>query len=121
MKKKVARPLETAPASREIEVPLRIPQSLGSESERKAEPNTNRLRNNKYYLQPYHKYGSSSPATTEGRGSSEVLKYRLPASTKTLLHGDRSIPSTPDGRRQYSQELSTQPFQNSASKDYLLG
>jgi hypothetical protein len=53
-------------------------------------------------LQPYHKYGSSSPAIIDSRNGSEVLKYRLPASTKTLLHGERQMPST-DGRRQYSQ------------------
>jgi hypothetical protein len=29
---------------------------------RKTESNTSKMRNNRYYLQPYNKYGSSSPA-----------------------------------------------------------
>lgn len=74
MKKKTAQPrtIELAPASSQVqESTLKSSQHiLGTEPEKKIEPNSNRLRNNKYYLQPYHKYGSSSPAAMDSRGSS---------------------------------------------------
>ncbi len=63
-------------------------QDLNKEVNKKAADtgsNSNKQKGNKYYIQPYNKYGSSSPAADASQ-KQDTLKYRLPASTKALLH-----------------------------------